>query len=66
MMESWDEDPEARLTAANIASRLNMLNFKPEMVNINIDLVEDRAGDFSINHSEILVSMSETSQNTDN
>lgn len=70
MMESWDEDPEARLTAANIASQLQEL-FDSTPTGIEEDQgaggeTDDHQMPIDVGqhtqHSEIVISPSESSQ----
>ena len=72
-MESWDEDPEARLTAANIASQLQ--SFEARNAWLEERSRESATCDITTQdnqcqaqlHSEIVVSLSDnSSQNTDN
>ncbi len=68
MTEGWDEDPEARLTAANIANQLESLQkrvtFSEGSLSESISTINTANGDIqAIQHSEITVS--ENSGNSD-
>ena len=66
MFESWDEDPEARLTAANIVSRLDIMlqETQPRAVG-GVEQErdsDDDSKDDTVVHREMIVSLSENSQ----
>ena len=74
MTESWDDDPEARLTAANIASQLQVLQILPDVTEgiLSSELeaeatcgrIEQIGAGSQIQHTEIIISPSESSQNS--
>ena len=68
MTEGWDEDPEARLTAANITNQLESLQkrvtFSERTLSESLSTISMANGDIqTIQHSEITVS--ENSGNSD-
>ncbi len=69
MIESWDEDPEARLTAANIASQIQLFeqrNTWIEEITIESSTCDIRVEDSHAQHSEIIVSVSDGSSQNSN